>query len=79
LDEVIDAVAVWAGLDALLPGVAEEDGATQRPAGLTEMLLDEVGRWQQRSAPPERRRIAEFLAAMQARWLARELIGAGKR
>ncbi|MCX7424556.1 MAG: hypothetical protein NTW96_02830 [Planctomycetia bacterium] len=78
LDGVIDSVAVWAGMDAILPGVAEEDGATQRPAGLTEMLLDEVGRWQQRSAPPERRRIAEFLAAMQARWLARELIGAGK-
>ena len=77
LNEMIDSVAVWAGLDALLPGVAEENGATQRPAGLTEMLLGEVERWQQRSVPERRQRMAEFLAAMRARWLARELIGAG--
>jgi hypothetical protein len=78
LDKMIDAVAVWAGLDAIRPGAAEGKGGAARSPGLTEMLLGEVEGWKQRAAPGDRQRITEFLAAMQARWLTRDLIGAGK-
>ena len=73
VDEMIDTVTIWNGLDAIRPDVAEDNPRGAPRPSLTDMLLAEVEGWQHRAAPEQRERIEQFVLAVQTRWLVRRL------
>jgi hypothetical protein len=85
LDRMIDTLSVWKGLDKLSPksGPSDQRSASmktstpgnRRPASMKRLLLDEVAVWRSRAKPEQQGRIDELVAAVEIRWLFRQLTG----
>jgi hypothetical protein len=68
LDNLIDMMAAFRGLDRLAPRENPEEAAR----GLKGLLFVKVKEWREEVTPDERARIDEFVAAVQARWFYRK-------
>jgi hypothetical protein len=73
LDQTIDTMWLWSGLDKLGPEGTVKGESAGTPAGLKDMLLEEVKRWRSRVDRVEQDHIDEFMAALETRWLFRRL------
>jgi len=79
VDQVLDTIAQWRGVDSLRPEKVEEDPAEAESSGLMAMLYGRVEAIQQGADPEGRKRVGQFLAAVQTRWFLRAVGGLPKR
>jgi hypothetical protein len=73
LDESIDAILAWQGVDRLRQ---DSDAPAGKSPGLLSVLLDQVEKCKRDVEPQQRDRISQFLTALQVRMLTKQLFNA---
>jgi hypothetical protein len=73
IDRLIDVITVWRGIEKLLPSRMQSSINKKGSSGMTNLLSKEIEQLQEESNHPDREQIAELWAALQVRWLIRNL------
>jgi hypothetical protein len=73
VDRLIDNIAVWRGIENLLPNRTKVSRGEKTYVGLSNLLRNEIDQAQQESDPPDREQIGELWNALKLRWLVRNL------
>ncbi len=71
LDQLLETIAVWRGVEALRPAPTETADPSTQQGGLLATLFAQVQQWKRdKDTEPKRRdQIQQFLLALQTRWL----------
>ncbi|MBN2474722.1 MAG: hypothetical protein JXB62_08945 [Pirellulales bacterium] len=70
VDRFIDTISAWRGADSLRP---EQGHNPDGGGGIVSVVFEETEKWKKQADPQRRERISQFLLAVQARWLLRNL------
>lgn len=76
LDQILDTMAVWRGIDSLYPAAEAGQTGGDPPAGkdrLLGVLLQRIELWKQEADPQQQQRTSQFHHAIQLRWLVRKM------
>ena len=71
VDQVLDTIGQWRGVDSLRPETAEEDQAGGGSPRLMTMLYRRIDLIAEGADPEGRKRVGRFLTAVQGRWFLR--------
>ncbi|MBN2292844.1 MAG: hypothetical protein JXM70_10485 [Pirellulales bacterium] len=70
VDAIIDRMTKLSGMNCL-----RDQSTDQSVPKLKELMFEQIEVWKKRADPEEKKRIGQFFAAIQARWLIRKLSG----
>ena len=73
LDQLLDTIAVWRGVDSFRPRQVGTSASDGQQGGLLQALFARVEGWKKQANPQRREEINQFTVAIQKRWLIRHL------
>jgi hypothetical protein len=74
LDRLIDVIAVWHGIEKLIPARIKSLNDANGSGGISKLLWKEIDQLQEESKTPENEQIGELWNALKVRWFVRSLI-----
>ena len=75
VDRLLTTIGVWSNIESLRADSAADGKPKQASSGLLTVLSRKTEQWKQRAEPERRKQMAQFILAVQCRWLARRISG----